>query len=66
MAFPGCVLAQFSEPDSHGPKGGGTSGYVFPGKDEDEAAYLQKPFTSRELLVKVKQALVPGEAAVPA
>ena len=34
-----------------------TSGYVFPGKDEQDIAYLQKPFTSRELLAKVKNAL---------
>jgi two-component system cell cycle sensor histidine kinase/response regulator CckA len=39
-----------------------TSGYVFPGKDENDIAYLQKPFTSRELLIKVKNALAdPGE-----
>lgn len=35
-----------------------TSGYTFPGKEDDGAAYLQKPFTSRELLLKVKLALV--------
>jgi len=36
-----------------------TSGYVgFPGQ-EDGGAYLQKPFTSQELLLKVKQALKP-------
>lgn len=34
-----------------------TSGYIWPaGKPEDEA-YLQKPFTAQELLVKVKQIL---------
>jgi CheY-like chemotaxis protein len=43
-----------------------TSGYVFPGKDENEAAYLQKPFTSRELLLKVKVALAPDETCSPA
>src|SRR6185312_3764761 len=34
-----------------------TSGYVPPPAQTDEAAYLQKPFTSQELLVKVKQVL---------
>ncbi len=34
-----------------------TSGYVWPGGHEDEAAYLQKPFTSQELLLKVKNIL---------
>ena len=34
-----------------------TSGYVFHGKNNEDAAYLQKPFTSRELLLKVKHAL---------
>ena len=34
-----------------------TSGYVRPGGQESEAAYLQKPFTNRDLLLKVKQAL---------
>ena len=38
-----------------------TSGYVFPGKNEDDGAYLQKPFTSRELLLKVKHSLAPVE-----
>ena len=38
-----------------------TSGYVFPGKDESDIAYLQKPFTSRELLIKVKNALAEPE-----
>lgn len=38
-----------------------TSGYVFPGKDENDIAYLQKPFTSRELLAKVKNALTEPE-----
>jgi signal transduction histidine kinase/ActR/RegA family two-component response regulator len=42
-----------------------TSGYVHPSsEDEGEgASYLQKPFTSQELLVKVKHALTDGEAA---
>jgi signal transduction histidine kinase len=34
-----------------------TSGYVGPPGQEDDGAYLQKPFTSQELLLKVKQAL---------
>jgi two-component system cell cycle sensor histidine kinase/response regulator CckA len=38
-----------------------TSGYVFPGNGESEESYLQKPFTSRDLLLKVKQALAVTE-----
>ena len=34
-----------------------TSGYVWPAGQETNGAYLQKPFTSQELLLKVKQAL---------
>jgi signal transduction histidine kinase/CheY-like chemotaxis protein len=34
-----------------------TSGYVWPAAQETNGAYLQKPFTSQELLFKVKQAL---------
>jgi two-component system, cell cycle sensor histidine kinase and response regulator CckA len=34
-----------------------TSGYVPPPAQTDDSAYLQKPFTSQELLVKVKQVL---------
>ena len=34
-----------------------TSGYVWPAGQENDDAYLQKPFTSQELLLKVKQAL---------
>ena len=34
-----------------------TSGYVWPAGQESSGAYLQKPFTSQELLLKVKQAL---------
>ena len=34
-----------------------TSGYVMPSDRQTGTAYLQKPFTSRELLAKVKQAL---------
>ncbi len=37
-----------------------TSGYVRPNQ-EDDAAYLQKPFTSQDLLVKVKSSLAPHE-----
>lgn len=41
-----------------------TSGYVRPAnEDQEQAAYLQKPFTSQELLMKVKHALVSAEAA---
>ncbi len=34
-----------------------TSGYVWPGGQEETLPYLQKPFTSQELLLKVKQVL---------
>jgi two-component system, cell cycle sensor histidine kinase and response regulator CckA len=34
-----------------------TSGFVRPGNESDNSFYLQKPFTSQDLLVKVKQAL---------
>jgi two-component system cell cycle sensor histidine kinase/response regulator CckA len=34
-----------------------TSGYVPPPTQTDDSAYLQKPFTSQELLIKVKQVL---------
>jgi CheY-like chemotaxis protein len=35
-----------------------TSGFVRPAHDQsDDGVYLQKPFTSHELLVKVKNAL---------
>jgi two-component system, cell cycle sensor histidine kinase and response regulator CckA len=34
-----------------------TSGYVWPAGQANELGYLQKPFTSQELLVKVKKAL---------
>ena len=34
-----------------------TSGYVWPAGQENDGTYLQKPFTSQELLLKVKQAL---------
>jgi CheY-like chemotaxis protein len=34
-----------------------TSGYAWPVSREEDPSYLQKPFTSQELLMKVKQAL---------
>ncbi len=34
-----------------------TSGYAWPSSREEDPGYLQKPFTSQELLLKVKQAL---------
>jgi two-component system cell cycle sensor histidine kinase/response regulator CckA len=34
-----------------------TSGYVWPGSKQEATSYLQKPFTTQELLVKVKSAL---------
>jgi two-component system cell cycle sensor histidine kinase/response regulator CckA len=40
-----------------------TSGYVWPAGQETDGAYLQKPFTSQELLLKVKQALSAEPAA---
>jgi CheY-like chemotaxis protein len=40
-----------------------TSGYVWPAGQETDGAYLQKPFTSQELLLKVKQALNAEPAA---
>jgi two-component SAPR family response regulator len=40
------------------------SGYVRSSQPEDEAPYLQKPFTSQDLLRAVKNAL--GEAAAEA
>ncbi|HUC85762.1 MAG TPA: hypothetical protein VL970_11265, partial [Candidatus Acidoferrales bacterium] len=36
------------------------SGYVLPEDKQDQAAYLQKPFTSSDLLRKVKAALAHG------
>ncbi len=35
-----------------------TSGYVWPASKIEEERYLQKPFTSQELLIKVKQVLM--------
>lgn len=40
-----------------------TSGYVRPASDEEDADYLHKPFTTQELLLKVKQVLAPAESA---
>ena len=34
-----------------------TSGYVWPANQDSDAAYLQKPFTSQDLLLKVKNIL---------
>jgi CheY-like chemotaxis protein len=40
-----------------------TSGYVRPtSREQEDNEYLQKPFTSQELLLKVKHALVPAES----
>lgn len=36
-----------------------TSGYVWPGSKQEVNSYLQKPFTTQELLTKVKHALTP-------
>jgi two-component system cell cycle sensor histidine kinase/response regulator CckA len=36
-----------------------TSGYIWPAGHRDEKAYLQKPFTSQDLLLKVKEVLAP-------
>ena len=35
------------------------SGYVWPGSKQEEISYLQKPFTTQELLMKVKHVLGP-------
>jgi two-component system cell cycle sensor histidine kinase/response regulator CckA len=40
-----------------------TSGYVWPAGQQSDGPYLQKPFTSQELLLKVKQALRAEPAA---
>ncbi|HTI98185.1 MAG TPA: ATP-binding protein [Dongiaceae bacterium] len=37
-----------------------TSGYVFPSSERNGTSYLQKPFTSRELALKVRQVLSLG------
>jgi len=39
-----------------------TSGYVLPEDKQNGAGYLQKPFTSTELLLKVKAALAVASA----
>jgi len=36
-----------------------TSGYIWPASQHIDSDYLQKPFTSRDLLLKVKQVLAP-------
>ena len=41
-----------------------TSGYVWPASQQEDAAYLQKPFTTQELLVKVKQVLAAAPSVV--
>jgi CheY-like chemotaxis protein len=41
-----------------------TSGYVMPEDKKNAIGYLQKPFTSTELLLKVKAALAVAAAAV--
>ena len=42
-----------------------SSGYVRPSnEDEDSIAFLQKPFTSNDLLIKVKQVMGAGEASL--
>ena len=38
-----------------------TSGYVWPAGQDNDSAYLQKPFTSQELLLKVKQVLTANQ-----
>src|SRR5581483_3361151 len=37
-----------------------SSGYVRSAEEQEQTAYLQKPFTSQDLLLKVKQALMAG------
>lgn len=37
-----------------------TSGYVWPGSKQEATTYLQKPFTTQELLMKVKHVLRPA------
>jgi signal transduction histidine kinase/CheY-like chemotaxis protein len=42
-----------------------SSGYVRPAsEDQENTSYLQKPFTSQDLLVKVKRAFASGEATL--
>ena len=40
-----------------------TSGYVMPEDKKSGVGYLQKPFTSTELLLKVRAALAGGEGS---
>lgn len=40
------------------------SGYVWPPRQNELTAYLQKPFTSQELLMKVKEVLTPPTTVV--
>jgi two-component system, cell cycle sensor histidine kinase and response regulator CckA len=40
-----------------------SSGYVRPSEEQDHTSYLQKPFSSQDLLLKVKQALTPESAS---
>lgn len=40
-----------------------SSGYVRPSEEQEQTAYLQKPFTSQDLLLKVKQALTDAPAS---
>ena len=39
------------------------SGYVSSTSQQDEEAYLQKPFTSQDLVLKVKQALAARQSS---
>jgi two-component system cell cycle sensor histidine kinase/response regulator CckA len=41
-----------------------TSGYVWPVQQQENLAYLQKPFTTQELLQRVKQVLAPAPTVV--
>jgi len=41
-----------------------TSGYVWPANQQEHFAYLQKPFTTQDLLQKVKQLLAPASTVV--
>lgn len=40
-----------------------TSGYVWPGSKQEKSTFLQKPFTTQDLLMKVKRALASAKAA---
>jgi signal transduction histidine kinase len=41
-----------------------TSGYVWSAQQEEEVAYIQKPFTTQELLLRVKQVLATAPTVV--